>query len=263
MNENIGRHWVLLRGLVRESAHWGDFIPQLKTAFPESTITTLDLPGTGSSYQQISPAHIGRIVDCVRQKALKQGLNSQPFTLLALSLGGMVGWEWMLKYPQEINGACLINMSFAGLSPCYQRLRWQSMAQLLNIVAQRNVAQRERSILRLVSNCSDYNESIIQSWTEIAQLRPISANNKLSQIMAAFRYRPGHQKPHAPVLLLSSQTDRLVASACSDAIQRKWELPLISHPWAGHDLPLDDGAWVISQLQDWLSKNNANKSTLN
>lgn len=34
MPEHSSSHFILLRGLARESAHWGDFVPQLKAAFP-------------------------------------------------------------------------------------------------------------------------------------------------------------------------------------------------------------------------------------
>ncbi|MBC8058528.1 MAG: alpha/beta hydrolase, partial [Rhizobiales bacterium] len=28
--------------------------------------------------------------------------------------------------------------------------------------------------------------------------------------------------------------------------------PVATHPWAGHDLPLDDGEWVALQVSNWL-----------
>jgi len=252
MNEVVGQHWVLLRGLARESAHWGDFIPLLQAAFPTTTITMLDLPGTGCWYQETSPATIREIVEFVRQQVLKQGVLEQPITLLALSLGGMVAWEWMKRYPQDIAAACLINTSFADLSPAYQRMRWQSLGKIFNIARLSNNVERELAVVQLISNRRDHDQAIAQAWAALDELRPISAGNRLRQIIAAARYRPGDIKPLAPVLLLNSQADRLVAAACSAAIQQKWQLPICCHPWAGHDLPLDDGEWVVAQLQAWV-----------
>jgi len=252
MSKVCGQHWLLLRGLARESAHWGDFIPLLQAAFPTATITTLDLPGTGCWYQGASPATIAEIVEIVRQQALKQGVLEQPITLLALSLGGMVAWEWMQRYPQDIAAACLINTSFADLNPAYQRMRWQSLGQIFNIARLSNNVQRELAIVQLISNRRDHDQAIAQAWAALDELRPISAGNRLRQIIAAARYRPGDIKPQAPVLLLNSQVDRLVSAVCSEAIQQKWQLPLHRHPWAGHDLPLDDGEWVVKQLQEWV-----------
>ena len=51
MNKALGQNWILLRGLARESAHWGDFIPLLQSTFPDAQLTLLDLPGTGRFHQ--------------------------------------------------------------------------------------------------------------------------------------------------------------------------------------------------------------------
>ena len=32
----------------------------------------------------------------------------------------------------------------------------------------------------------------------------------------------------------------------------QWATAFAEHPTAGHDLPLDDGAWVARQVGDWL-----------
>jgi pimeloyl-ACP methyl ester carboxylesterase len=252
MNEAIGEHWLLLRGLARESAHWGDFVPLLQAAFPTATITMLDLPGTGCWYQETSPATIREIVEIVRRQALTQGVLEQPITLLALSLGGMVGWEWMQRYPRDIAAACLINTSFADLNPAYQRMRWQSLGKIFNIARLSDNVERELTIVQLISNRRDHDQAIAHAWAALDELRPISAANRLRQIIAAARYKPGNMKPQVPVLLLNSSTDRLVAAACSETIQQKWQLPIRRHPWAGHDLPLDDGEWVVTQLQAWV-----------
>jgi len=34
-------------------------------------------------------------------------------------------------------------------------------------------------------------------------------------------------------------------------IARRWSCAIALHPSAGHDLPLDDGAWVAQQVQAW------------
>jgi hypothetical protein len=33
----------------------------------------------------------------------------------------------------------------------------------------------------------------------------------------------------------------------------RWKTSLAIHPDAGHDLPLDDAAWVARQVRDWLA----------
>jgi len=152
MNKMLGQNWILLRGLARESAHWGAFVPLLQSTFPDAQITLLDLPGTGCFHQETSPSSIKAITDSVRSHALGKGVMQQPVTILALSLGAMVAWEWMRRYPDDICGAVLMNTSFADLSPFYQRLRWQSYKDFIALAMARNLHKRESGVLRLTSN---------------------------------------------------------------------------------------------------------------
>lgn len=253
-SRHLGRNWILLRGLSRESAHWGDFVPLLRAAFPEAGITALDLPGTGRYCREASPDSIRQITRQVRAQARQAGLLQQPVTVLGLSLGAMVAFEWMLSYPGDICGAALINTSFAGLSPSYQRLRWQSLVRLAALALTRNLRRREAAILALVSNRTP-DERTLKDWESIQRERPVSLKNSWRQIRAAARYRPCDRRPEQSVLLLNAWGDRLVAPECSVDIYRKWHWRYCSHPWAGHDLPLDDGAWVVAQLQEWVAQN--------
>lgn len=254
MNKKLGQNWILLRGLVRESAHWGDFQPLLQSAFPDSQITLLDLPGTGRYFRETSPATIRGITERVRAVALEQGAVNRPATILALSLGGMVAWEWMQTCPEEICGAIMINISFAGLSPFYHRLRWQSYGKFAAMGWKRRIQNREPEILRLVSNRRDRFETMAEEWIAIQKQRPVSPKNACRQIIAAANYKPEETKPYRPVLLLNSNGDKLVAPDCSEAISEKWAIELRTHPWAGHDLPIDDGSWVISEVRNWIEK---------
>ena len=254
MNKSSEQHWILLRGLARESRHWGAFIPRLQAMFPSAQITLLDLPGTGCYYQENSPKTIAEITHQVRAHALAQGCLQQPVNLLALSLGAMVAWQWRQCYPEDIATATLMNTSFASLSPFYQRLRWQSYLRFISLVITNNIRLREEKILQLTSNYSDDANAILIEWEKIQTEQPISLKNSVRQIMAAASYKPSNCKPASPVLLLTSLHDRLVSPRCSMAIQQQWQLELRTHPKAGHDLTLDAGDWVAMQLKDWHSK---------
>jgi len=254
MPNSIGQNWLLLRGLSREAAHWGNFPSLLQSCFPAARISTLDLPGTGQRYQDISPCSIAGITETVRQQALEQAMLNGPLTIVGLSLGGMVSWEWMLKYPEDICGAALINTSLANLSPFYQRLRWKIYPNFFRVITQRNRALRELAIVKCVSNRRDQDEKISLEWANIQYQRPVSLSNTLRQITAAACYRPKDIQPKQPVLLLAGRGDRLVSPACTDAIQQKWHFPVRHHPWGGHDLPLDDGFWLASRLQEWVEQ---------
>jgi pimeloyl-ACP methyl ester carboxylesterase len=117
--------WVLLRGLMREQRHWGNFTQQFAQAHPHERIITLDFAGNGALYQQASATSIGAMVEQARgqvQQQLQQQVEGK-IKLLAISLGGMVAVAWAERYPQELQRMVLINTSLAPHNPFYQRLR--------------------------------------------------------------------------------------------------------------------------------------------
>lgn len=252
MDNGYGQYWLLLRGLGRQSAHWGDFPERLQRAFPQATIECLDLPGSGNAHDRSSPNAIPAITEALRQRVLMQGPLQTPLTLLGLSLGGMVSWHWLQNYPDEIAAGILINSSFANLSPCYRRLRWQAWAKVAALVGQNRVLARERAIVDLVSNRTPLERrQIAETWAEIDGKQPMRWSTVINQLHAAARFYPTLQKPATPVLLINSLADRMVSPTCSQAIAQNLALPLVSHPRAGHDIPLDAPDWLIEQLFCW------------
>jgi len=81
--------WVLLRGLSRESGHWGVFPlhlrEQIRRLQPDAQMLLLDLPGNGVMHRQISPTHVHEMVDACRDELLRRAVNG-PVHLLAMSL---------------------------------------------------------------------------------------------------------------------------------------------------------------------------------
>jgi pimeloyl-ACP methyl ester carboxylesterase len=254
MPEQTAQNFILLRGLTRESAHWGDFVPLLQTAFPNAKLSLPDLPGAGPFFREASPRTIRGILEKVRAQAIEQEALRKPAILIAVSLGGMVAWEWMLAHPDEIGGAVLINTSLGKISPFYRRLRWQCYGRLYAAAGNREVEQREPALLELLSNREDNYPRIAADWIAIQRARPVSAKNAARQLMAAATYCPEDIKPKPPILLLNSRGDRLVDPGCSEAIARKWRLELHTHPWGGHDLTVDDSGWVVSEIAAWFPK---------
>ncbi|MFA9217013.1 MAG: alpha/beta fold hydrolase [Sphingomonadaceae bacterium] len=249
--------WVLLRGLMREQRHWGDFPAQLAQALPDAVIVTPDLPGNGSQHRQPSPTRVAAMVDACRADLRQRGL-APPYALLALSLGGMAAVDWASRYPDEISRCVLVNTSMRPYSRFYQRLRWRNYPVLLAQLLRGGHAARERLILRLTSNhhgaASVAGGALLARWTRYQHDAPVSAPNGLRQLLAAARFRAPSSRPAVPLLLLASRADRLVDARCSRQLAAAWQAPLVLHPSAGHDLPLDDGAWLIARLRDWLAE---------
>lgn len=243
--------WVLLRGLARETRHWGAFAAALQASLaPGDTAVAVDLPGNGTRAGDASPARVEAMVASARAELARAG-HCAPFVLVALSLGAMAALRWAGEEPQAIRGCVLINGSLAGLSPPWQRLRPRGAAALLWLLfTGRSVHERERRILQLTSNLP-VSDALVSDWARLAQAAPVTRTNVMRQLLAAARFRAPAAAPPVPLLLLASRGDRLVSVRCSRVMAARWRVPLHEHPSAGHDLPLDDPHWVIRQVLAW------------
>lgn len=243
--------WILLRGLTRESGHWGSFLQLFQQAFPEDVLLPLDFPGNGLCHDQPSPWTVNAMVQHCRTQLAEKGIQA-PYSVLALSLGAMVAVAWSQAHPGEISRQVLINTSLRPFSPFYQRFQPRNMAMVARLVlTAANANAWEQAIWRMTSRLSD--PGVIKDWVRLRQLHPVTPLNALRQLWAASRFTAPAQPPATPTLLLASTHDRLVRVQCSRSVARQWHWPLVEHPTAGHDLPLDDGPWVLDQLRSWMA----------
>lgn len=247
--------WVLLRGLSRESGHWGAFPEvlrqELQALQPGAELLMLDLPGNGVLHRQASPMQVPAMVEACRAELKKRGIAG-PVHLLAMSLGSMVANDWVDRYPREISAAVLINTSLRPFSPFYRRLRPLNYLSLLLLSVSRLTRLREAKVLGLTTRLLAQPETVLDDWVKLQRKHPMGVRNTVRQVLAAMRYRASRARPAAPMLLLCSKADGLVDWRCSQAISRAWGAPLRLHTRAGHDLPLDDAPWVASAVSDWL-----------
>jgi len=241
--------WFFLRGLVRESGHWAGFLEKFALAFPHRQVVALDLPGSGTRFQETSPTTIAGYVEILRAQFLAE--RGDKNFLFAISLGGMVGVEWMHRYPNDFNGAVLANTSLRGLSPLHHRLRLKNWGTVLRLLSSGDLTLRERRILEITSGRRDRFPALAPEWVEIQKLRPVSKRNALRQLLAAIKFRPPGGTPRTPILLLNGAQDQLVHPRCSEALARHWGSPLRVHPSAHHDITLDEPEWVLEQLRDF------------
>ncbi len=242
------RPWVLLRGLTREARHWGDFPQRLGAAFPGAPVICLDLPGNGRLNAQSSPGSVEGMADFCHAELVRQGIAS-PCRVLAMSLGAMVAVAWAQRHPQDLAAAVLINTSLRPFSPWFRRLRPANYPRLLRLFAL-PVSERvmEAAILRMTTRRVADPDAVIAQWLQWRRENPVSRQNALRQLSAAVRYRAPWVRPLSRLLLLSSECDALVHVDCSHRLASQWNAPLVLHPSAGHDLPLDDPSWVLEQL---------------
>ena len=214
-------------------------------------MVALDLPGNGRLYRSSSPLRIEEMAECVRSELSARGF-APPYYLLGLSMGAMVSVAWGARHPQELRGCVLINPSLRGFDPFYRRLRPGAWPALLTLIGG-DAVQQERAILRLTSCRGEAQPGILDAWVRYRRECPVTRRNALRQLLAAAIYRPPSARPTPPMLVLASALDALVDSRCSRHLAARWKTAVAIHPGAGHDLPLDDAAWVAGQVRDWLA----------
>lgn len=242
--------WVLLRGLTREQAHWGGFPDEMRAALPGARVVTIDLPGAGLLRHQPCPLRVEQLLPACRLQRVAAGVSA-PCALLGLSLGGMVAAAWARAWPQEVAALVLVNTSMRPYSTVQQRLRLRLLPTLLRLLASERGA--EAAILRLTSADPARHAAVLQEWQAIRAARPVSRATALRQLLAAARFGWTGPPPALPVLLAHSAGDALVDPACSTLIAQAWGAACVTHPSAGHDLPLDDGRWLAERIAAWCS----------
>jgi hypothetical protein len=55
--------------------------------------------------------------------------------------------------------------------------------------------------------------------------------------------------------------DRLAHPTCSGRLAEALAAPLVVHPTAGHELPLDDPDWLLAQLHDFRAQGDDGQSS--
>jgi len=247
MNKNKSC-FVLIRGLLREQRHWGEFTQLLTQQFPDTEILTLDIPGNGSLYQQTSPNTIEGLTEALRsQLAGKKNIN-----LIAISMGGMIAIDWMNRHPLEINNAVLINTSVRPYSPFFHRLRWQNYPNILTMFFN-SAEQMDQKILALTSNLHQNDTALLADWKKWRTQYPVSKISAINQLRAAAQFLAS-EKPAHPLLIISAKKDHLVDYHCSLALHQVWHTDYLQHDSAGHDLPLDDPKWLTQAIEKWLAE---------
>ena len=249
--------WILLRGLTRESRHWGEFPQHLGEVLGGVPVICLDLPGNGRLNSMDSPPSVEAMADYCHAELAIRGV-ALPCRVLGMSLGAMVAVAWATRRPDDIAAAVLVSTSLRPFSPFHQRLRpanyWRVLQLLSGSVSDEEL---ETAILGMTTRQVAEPHVVIAAWQQWRREHPVSARNALRQLLAAARYRAPQRSPFDRLLLLAGAGDRLVDPRCSQTLASRWQARLAMHPTAGHDLPLDDEAWVLLQIREWLEEQEA------
>lgn len=238
--------WLMLRGLAREKRHFGEFPATFSRLLPGRLAFPMDLVGFGALSREPVPWTLGEIVEELRPRFLAERPNEGPWSIFAISLGGMVALEWAARYPQDFASVVVANTSAGDQSSLWQRFRpvmWPKLPGLLFGDAR----ARERTILEVTVNSAIDKDALAVTWCGYYHERKPSQRAFIGQMVAAARSRlPASLQPR--LLVLASKADRLVSWRCSERIAVKLGARLELHAEAGHDLSLDAPEWICERI---------------
>lgn len=240
-------NWLLLRGLTRDQRHWGTFHDELAARLGVRVVT-IDPPGFGTQNGRVSPRSISAITDDLRGRFDR---GDDPWSLLGISLGGMLAMNWVNRYPEDFERCVVVNTG----APAVFRPH-QMQFGLMSLIAGkrfRSLDAHEAAALKLTSNRPpDQLAELSTTWAQYQRdAAPLDAS-VLAQVAAAATFRLPTRIP-VPLLVLASKGDRLADHHMSERIATRFDAPLRLHPDAGHDLTLDDSPWVCDQITNWLA----------
>ncbi len=238
----------LIRGLARESAHWGEFYDFIKNLNDVASVTGLDLLGAGRYHKLTSPLSIKENSEFLISQI--DSKSHRPRVVVSISLGSMVAIEMAQLQPSLFAKVFVTNTSFSNLSPIHHRLQLDAFKRFYKVGRAGSLQEREMEVLSMVSRQTGKHKAIAQQWAEIAKERPMPLKNFFRQLIAAGAYRLADRPPDVPIVVLRSLGDQMVDPVCSKQLADHWSLPLHTHPSAGHDIFIDDPEWALKVISD-------------
>lgn len=243
----------LIRGMMRDSRHWGEFPLFLSKNIQGLEVKFIDLPGSGIYCDQKSPTRISNIVDFLR---IRTGIdNSNTNILLASSLGGVVAMDWINRFHKDFEAMIMLSSSFKGICPFNERVRPSIWKEVIQLIFALKVEKRESILIKINANYNSFQQQHLEEWISFQQKNKMTRINILRQSMAGLRYHV-KIKPqlNIPILMIGSKSDRLVCERCIEKSSLFFGADLIWHEKAGHSITLDDPEWTAIQIQNWLNK---------
>lgn len=251
-------NWLFLKGLARGQVHWDRQPAIFEERVAGAKVLMLDLPGIGEARDRPAPWKVGEIVEDLRERWLilresSEALPNEPWSILAISLGGMILMEWVTRYPEDFERGVALVPSAANVSPPWKRLLLSTGPNYMRAVFAMNFSERERRVLAIVTNDDVRREELVAMNTKLAEVCPIPIPVANRQLTAATRWRAPAQLP-IPVLFLGSFADHMVHPECTPVLAQRFDAPYRMHETAGHEIPHDDPWWVADRVAEWLAE---------
>ena len=243
------KNWIFLRGLARETRHWGKFPQLFAQKFSDTHNYVLEIPGVGKKYNQSAPLDLIRYVDLLREEwnELKQD-HQGDWGILAISMGAMIAMTWAKRYPNDFKEGIFINSSAGNLSSIKDRFSVDAMKMVGDLFFKEDYVQREAAILNLTTNKILITDELIKEYAEYSAEFPIKRKNFLSQMFAASRFKVPEKLRFSPIIINGAK-DALASPRCSDILAKHFGVPVFRDEQSGHDLPLDNPEFILEAIE--------------
>lgn len=238
-------NYVFVRGLARNKLHWYGFEASFQS---HGHVIMLDIPGNGEYYQENSKLSIEENTEILRKQFLHLK-NAGPYTLVGISLGGMIAIDWLNRYANDFEEVVAINISAKNLAKPWQRFDWKLFLKIPALFLA-SARETELTILKATLNLQKIDSGLLEKAINISAKYKTSKINFFRQIFAASRFCFPVEIKTNKLTIIYSENDRLVSSRSSKKIIEKLHCRHYIHPSAGHDLPLDDPQWLKITIAD-------------
>lgn len=240
------KNYIFIRGLTRGTIHWGEFKNLMIDKVGEGHCEFLEIPGNGELNMLDTPTNAKAVIEFLRKESKFIQMNKKVF-LCGISLGGMISLKWLELYPDEINYVFAINSSLNDLSKMSQRFNMKLYPKMISMLLSKDHQKQQRFILELSSNDPINYDKYEKSFTDFAIKHPVKFKNFINQLLLAREVKINKVNPNKATIIYAYH-DRLVDKSCSLAIAKKFNLLVLEHKTAGHDLPLDDPKWLLEKI---------------
>ena len=252
--------WILLRGLVREQRHWGDF-PAIFARELGVRVHTIDIAGAGTQHRESCPRSVAGMAEDVRARwltlraELERTHGATRWGLLGVSLGGMIAMAWAAAHPADLQRVVLANTSASDIGKPWDRMQPRAIVGVARGFFARDLVRRERIVLDTTVRLLPVGdrEALARRWASYAAESPVSRATLARQLLAASTFR-APMRLAVPTLVVVGGRDPLAAPACGRALAQRFGAPLEEHPGAGHDIGTDAPEWLAARVGAWLAR---------
>ncbi|NWA60453.1 pyrimidine utilization protein D [Pantoea sp. B9002] len=240
---------VLASGLGGVAGFWQ---PQLAALTPHYRVVTYDQRGTGRSADTLPDGYSMTMMAAELAETLQQH-GIQHYDIIGHALGGLIGLQLALDFPQRVGRVVVIN-GWLSLDAHTQRCFQVRQDLLMNVGVEAFV--RAQPLFLYPAEWLARNQERINAEDahHVAHFQGMENLLRRLHALKSADFRPHVARLSQPVLAICSQDDLLVPWSCSPQLAQA--LPngsLIEMAWGGHAMSVTDADNFNALLLRWLA----------